>query len=137
MFTQARVELVMSKKDTSVKESAPHTYDALYRPERTFPCWVGKTVPGTKEPLHRLVDKEKQRQNRKHSIKECQKVWGDYSGTDLQCDEYPFAPTKEGSTKGDDRFSVHLIDGEDNETGGRRLDRMYTLNRVVDGAPSA
>ncbi|WP_455771602.1 NucA/NucB deoxyribonuclease domain-containing protein [Streptomyces hygroscopicus] len=25
--------------------------------------------------------------------------WGNYSGTDLQCDEYPFASTKEGSNK--------------------------------------
>ncbi|MFJ3719889.1 NucA/NucB deoxyribonuclease domain-containing protein [Streptomyces sp. NPDC090057] len=54
-------------------------------------------------------------------------------GTDLQCDEYPFASTKEGSTKGDNRFSVRLIDGDDNETGGRRLDQMYTLNRILDG----
>ncbi|NJP52472.1 hypothetical protein HCJ93_21030, partial [Streptomyces sp. SBST2-5] len=49
------------------------------------------------------------------------------------CDEYPFASTQEGSTKGDNRFSVRLIDGDDNETGGRRLDQMYTLNRMLDG----
>ncbi|MFJ8081827.1 NucA/NucB deoxyribonuclease domain-containing protein [Streptomyces sp. NPDC096205] len=133
VFTRARVELVMSQKDPSVNESALHIYDALKRPERTFPSWPGKTVPGAKEPLHRLVDKEKQKKNRARSIKECEKVWGDYTGTDLQCDEYPFASTKEGSTKGDNRFSVRLIDGDDNETGGRRLDQMYTLNRILDG----
>ncbi|MFE2884501.1 NucA/NucB deoxyribonuclease domain-containing protein [Streptomyces sp. NPDC059272] len=60
-------------------------------------------------------------------------MWGDYTGTDLQCDEYPFASTKEGSTKGDNRFSVRLIDGTDNGNGGRRLDEMYTLNRIIDG----
>ncbi|MGR3868089.1 NucA/NucB deoxyribonuclease domain-containing protein [Streptomyces graminifolii] len=60
-------------------------------------------------------------------------MWGDYTGTDLQCDEYPFAFTKEGSTKGDNRFSVRLIDGTDNGKGGRRLDEMYTLNRIIDG----
>ncbi|MDG5801569.1 NucA/NucB deoxyribonuclease domain-containing protein [Streptomyces ossamyceticus] len=133
VFTKARVELVMSQKDPAVNESALHIYDALNRPERTFPSWVGKSVPGGKEPLHRLVDKEKQKKNRKRSIAECGKVWGDYSGTDLQCDEYPFASTKEGSTKGDNRFSVRLIDGDDNETGGRKLDEMYTLNRILDG----
>ncbi|MFQ3556131.1 NucA/NucB deoxyribonuclease domain-containing protein [Streptomyces gramineus] len=133
VFTKARVELVMSQKDPAVNESAQHIYDALNHPERTFPSWPGKTVPGTKEPLHRLVDKEKQQKNRARSIKECEKVWGDYKGTDLQCDEYPFASTKEGSTKGDNRFSVRLIDGDDNETGGRRLDQMYTLNRILDG----
>ncbi|MYU24325.1 NucA/NucB deoxyribonuclease domain-containing protein [Streptomyces sp. SID8352] len=133
VFTRARVELVMSQKDPGVNESALHIHDALNRPERTFPSWPGKSVPGTKEPLHRLVNKEKQKENRKRSIKECEKVWGDYSGTKLQCDEYPFASTQEGSTKGDNRFSVRLIDGADNETGGRRLDQMYTLNRMLSG----
>lgn len=28
---------------------------------------------------------------------------------------------------------VRLIDGDGNETGGRRLDQMYTLNRILDG----
>ncbi|MEU6811264.1 hypothetical protein ABZ920_20180 [Streptomyces sp. NPDC046831] len=41
--------------------------------------------------------------------------------------------TKDGSTKGDNRFSVRLTDGDDHETGGRGLDQMYTLNRVLDG----
>ncbi|MDN3061239.1 NucA/NucB deoxyribonuclease domain-containing protein [Streptomyces sp. SRF1] len=71
--------------------------------------------------MHRLVDAKKQQDDRDHSIAECNDVWGDYSGTDLQCDEYPFASTKEGSNKGDDRYSVRLIEGTDNESGGRRL----------------
>ncbi|MFI1537647.1 NucA/NucB deoxyribonuclease domain-containing protein [Streptomyces anandii] len=133
VFTGARVELVMSRKDAAVKESALHIYDALERPERTFPSFAGKTVPGEKEPLHRMIDKDKQAANRAKSISECKKVWGDYSGTGLECDEYPFASTKEGSTKGDNRFSVRLITGTDNRAGGNRLDAMYTLNRVLDG----
>jgi hypothetical protein len=44
VFTPARVELVMSKKDPAVNESVLHIYDALYRPERTFPSWVGGRV---------------------------------------------------------------------------------------------
>ncbi|MFI9568842.1 hypothetical protein [Streptomyces rishiriensis] len=50
VFTGARVELVMSQADPAVNESALHIYDALNRPERTFPSWPGKSVPGTKEP---------------------------------------------------------------------------------------
>ncbi|GHK05869.1 hypothetical protein SY2F82_76660 [Streptomyces sp. Y2F8-2] len=50
-------------------------------------------------------------------------------------DEYPFASTKEGSTKGDNRFSVRLIDGKDNRKGGERLNHVYTLNRILDGDP--
>ncbi|MGW7258536.1 NucA/NucB deoxyribonuclease domain-containing protein [Streptomyces sp. NPDC054834] len=133
VFTSARVELVMSQKDPAVNESALHIYDALNRPERTFPSWPGKTVPGAKEPLHR--DSTKIDANRKKSISECKKVWGDYSGSRLECDEYPFASTKEGSTKGDNRFSVRLIDGPDNRKGGERLNEMYTLNRMLDGDP--
>ncbi|MFD8489460.1 hypothetical protein [Streptomyces sp. NPDC059712] len=46
-----------------------------------------------------------------------------------------FASTKEGSNKGDDRYSVRLIEGTDNEEGRRRLNKMYTLNRMLDGDP--
>ncbi|MFF4606107.1 NucA/NucB deoxyribonuclease domain-containing protein [Streptomyces sp. NPDC001339] len=135
VFTEGRAELTLSLKDPAVKESAQHILDAQKHPERTFPSWAGKSVPGATEPLHRLVDTEKQKANREKSIKECNKVWGDYSGTPLQCDEYPFASTREGSTKGDDRYSVRLIDGKDNETGGNRLNLMYTANRILDGDP--
>lgn len=135
VFTKARVELVMSQKDPTVNESATHIYDALNRPERTFPSWPGKSVPGVKEPLRRVVDPKKIDENRQKSIQECKKVWGDYSGSGLECDEYPFASTKEGSTKGDNRFSVRLIDGPDNRKGGERLNEIYTLNRMLDGDP--
>ncbi|MCQ6551960.1 hypothetical protein NPS70_01895 [Streptomyces sp. C10-9-1] len=59
VFTDARVELLMSQKAPAVNESALHIYDATKRPERTFPSFVGKSVPGEKEPLHRLVDTDK------------------------------------------------------------------------------
>ncbi|MGI5484726.1 NucA/NucB deoxyribonuclease domain-containing protein [Streptomyces lavendofoliae] len=68
-------------------------------------------------------------------MKECKKVWGDYSTTRIQCDEYPFASTYEGSLKGDNRFSVRLIEGTDNEAGGRMLNSVYISNRILDGDP--
>ncbi|MFE2462975.1 NucA/NucB deoxyribonuclease domain-containing protein [Streptomyces sp. NPDC059402] len=135
VFTEARVELSMSQSDPDVDESALHIYDAQSRPELTFPSWPNKTVPGATEPLHRLIDADEQQKNRDKSIKTCKNVWGDYSGTSLQCDEYPFVSTKEGSNKGDDRYSVRLIEGTDNEEGGRRLNTMYTLTRMLDGDP--
>ncbi|MFE7133410.1 NucA/NucB deoxyribonuclease domain-containing protein [Streptomyces sp. NPDC057638] len=135
VFPDARVELVMSRKDPAVNESALHIYDALERPERTFPSFLGKLIPGEKDPLHRLIDPKKQDSNRDKSIKMCKEIWGDYSGTRLQCDEYPFASTHEGSAKGDNKYSVRLIDKTDNEEGGRMLNSMYTLNRVLDGDP--
>ncbi|MFB0629410.1 NucA/NucB deoxyribonuclease domain-containing protein [Streptomyces sp. AB3(2024)] len=133
VFTEARVELVMSLKDPAVDQSARHILDAQQLPERTFPSWAGKTVPGATEPLHRLIDKEEQKKNRANAIATCNDVWGDYSGTKLQCDEYPFASTKEGAAAPGKRFSARLIEGTDNETGGRRLNDMFTLNRVLDG----
>ncbi|MFF1632131.1 NucA/NucB deoxyribonuclease domain-containing protein, partial [Streptomyces sp. NPDC058272] len=135
VFTAAHVELVMSQKDPEAKDSALHIYDALNRPERTFPSWPGKTIPGAKEPLHRVIDPDKVDANRKKSIQECKKIWGDYTGSGLECDEYPFASTEEGSTKGDNRFSVRLIDGPDNRKGGEYINAVYTLNRVLNGDP--
>ncbi|MEV5089334.1 NucA/NucB deoxyribonuclease domain-containing protein [Streptomyces griseoincarnatus] len=132
VFTDARVELQFSLSDPEVGQSARHILDAQQFPERTFPSWPGKTVPGADEPLHRLINADQQQTNRSQAIKTCNDVWGDYSGTDLQCDEYPFASTKE---RGADnfRYSARLIDGPDNEEGGRRLNSMYTANRILDG----
>ncbi|MER6621311.1 NucA/NucB deoxyribonuclease domain-containing protein [Streptomyces sp. NPDC000931] len=62
----------------------------------------------------------------------CTDVRGDYSGTGLRCDEYPFASAEERGTDGL-RYSARLIDGPENEEGGRHLNSMYTANRIVDG----
>ncbi|MFD0381055.1 NucA/NucB deoxyribonuclease domain-containing protein [Streptomyces sp. NPDC127112] len=51
----------------------------------------------------------------------------------MQCDGYPFASMKEGANAPGNRFSARLIQGTDNETGGRRLNEMFTLNRTIDG----
>ncbi|WP_437114630.1 NucA/NucB deoxyribonuclease domain-containing protein [Streptomyces glaucescens] len=34
------------------------------------------------------------------SIKECEKGWGNYSGSGLECDEYPFASIHQGRHPG-------------------------------------
>lgn len=132
VFTGARVELQLSLSDPEVDQSARHILDAQQFPERTFPSWPGKTVPGAQEPLHRLTDTAQRDANRDQAIKTCKDVWGDYSGTGLECDEYPFASTKERG-EGNLRYSARLIDGTDNGKGGNRLNAMYTMNRVLDG----
>ncbi|WP_436994743.1 NucA/NucB deoxyribonuclease domain-containing protein [Streptomyces sp. enrichment culture] len=135
VFTEARVELVLSLSDDAIKESTRHIRDAQQYPERTFPSWPGKTVPGKGEPLHRLINREEQDANRDRAIDTCHDVWGNYEGTRPQCDEYPFSSTHEGANAGNDRYSARLIDGDDNEAGGRRLNSMYTANRILDGDP--
>ncbi|NDZ73534.1 hypothetical protein G3I36_21255 [Streptomyces sp. SID10362] len=47
----------------------------------------------------------------------------------------PLLNTKEGANTGDDRYSARLVDGEDNEAGGRRLNSVYIANRMLDGDP--
>ncbi|MEU3963239.1 NucA/NucB deoxyribonuclease domain-containing protein [Streptomyces buecherae] len=133
VFTQARVELVMNRKDPAVNESAQHIYEAQKNPELTFPSWPGKSIPGATEPLHRLVDEKKQEENRSKAIATCRDVWGNYSGSGLQCDEYPFASTKEGANAKGQRYSARLIDGSDNLEGGKRIKSVYEKNRMLDG----
>ncbi|MEV7180094.1 NucA/NucB deoxyribonuclease domain-containing protein [Kitasatospora sp. NPDC093679] len=139
MFVEARVELVMKPSDPLVARSARHIKDARSNPERTFPSFVGTTVPGEKEPLHRLIDRAKQDTNRTAAIKTCDDVWGNYAGSGLECDEYPFSSTYEGAAAGGasptGRYSSRLIDAADNGAGGNMILAVYTQNRVLDGDP--
>lgn len=132
VFTEARVELKMSLKDPEVDQSARHILDAQKLPERTFPSWPGKAVPGATEPLHRRVDRKEQNDNRDITIATCNDVWGDYKGGKLECDEYPFSSTYEGAAKGDSRYSARLIDGPDNRKGGERIQKLYEESRLLD-----
>ncbi|MET8626346.1 NucA/NucB deoxyribonuclease domain-containing protein [Kitasatospora sp. NPDC004669] len=141
VFTNARVELVMKLSDPAVRESARHIADAQNNPERTFPSFNGKTIPGAKEPLHRLVDREAQKKNRAAAIKTCEDIWGDYTKSGLECDEYPFASTYEGANSKDssgnavNRYSARLIDGDDNGKGGNMIGEVYSVNRLLDNDP--
>ncbi|MFE2586168.1 hypothetical protein [Streptomyces sp. NPDC059378] len=40
-----------------------------------------------------------------------------------------------GVREGDNRFSVRLIDGPDNRKGGKYVNAVYILNRVLNGDP--
>lgn len=46
------------------------------------------------------------------------------------CDEYPFASTREGASEG--RLSVKRIDARDNQRAGARLGNFFTSQRVID-----
>ncbi len=148
MFTDAELVFSLSRTDPAVNEQASHMFDAMNRPHLTFPSWVGKTVPGQwapapvdgkddpREPLHRLWDDTAVHNNREEAIKVCKDVWGaNYAkpGGKLNCDEYPFASTYEGSNNGNRRFSARVIEGDDNKTAGMILKRFYHKYRVFDG----
>ncbi|THA33492.1 NucA/NucB deoxyribonuclease domain-containing protein [Streptomyces sp. A1547] len=83
-------------------------------------------------PPHRLINRDKQDANRDVAIATCNDVWGNYEGSGLECDEYPFSSTYEGAAKNDNRYSARLIDGRDNRKGGERIQKVYEENRILD-----
>ncbi|WP_431684108.1 NucA/NucB deoxyribonuclease domain-containing protein [Kitasatospora sp. KL5] len=87
----------------------------------------------------RQVAQAKQDDNRTAAIKTCDVAWGDYAGSGLECDEYPFPSAHEGAAAGGDsptrRHSSRLIDAADNGAGGNMILAVYTQNRILDGDP--
>jgi hypothetical protein len=96
-----------------------------------------------------MIDDAKNTLSRTTSVGVCKDVWGpNYATGGKECDEYPFAATREGSFTGRDlngngqlgdpgdstlqRFSVRPILGTDNGTAGSRLNAFYTAQRVID-----
>jgi hypothetical protein len=130
---------------SEIMESARHIDDALHHPERTFPSYVGKSVPGGSfdQPLHRLIDASLNNKNRDTSGPVCRDVWGgDYDAARYNCDEYPFASTYEGAYTSTNegkniatwRGSARPIWYQDNQKSGNYLTtQFYTVHRVLDG----
>lgn len=89
-----------------------------------------KNLPGkhgTKRYLTRLTNKEKIKENR---LTACPSSLERPPGK--QCDEYPFASTWQGAKTGGGDFSRRMIDGTQNEDGGRALSRFYLYNRIIE-----
>jgi hypothetical protein len=126
--------------DATETQSAHHIDDAIHHPERTFPSFLGKSIPGgvdSGEALHRTLDKTTIENNRTAAKNICTDVWGSYDGTLLNCDEFPFASTQEGAASVTDvqqwRGSARLIRAADNQASGRRLNsQFYKPNRILD-----
>ncbi|MEU8055186.1 DNRLRE domain-containing protein [Microbispora bryophytorum] len=51
----------------------------------------------------------------------------------LNCDEYPFASTKEGAGLQDGNYSIRAVSKDDNKLHGDALNRFYSDYRVVPG----
>lgn len=132
-------------KVDDIAESARHIADALHHSERTFPSFLGKNIPGrsSDRPLHRLDDTSKIGSNRTHAGKVCKDVWGiEYEPEKFNCDEYPFASTREGAytstNEGKEAWhgSARPIEGGDNQLSGTWMNTdFYKVHRVLDGDP--
>jgi hypothetical protein len=82
---------------------------------------------GTKRYLTRLTDKVKIRANRTTA---CPKNLPRLPGQ--QCDEYPMASTWQGAEHGGGDYSRRMINGWQNEEGGKALGRFYLYNRIIE-----
>jgi hypothetical protein len=106
----------LSRTDSKVKESARHIADAQ------------KAItghPGASTPLHRITD---EKTIDKHRTAMCGRI---HAPQGKDCDEYPFAATKEGGNPR--RGSIRVISASDNRTAGARLGGFYKSQRVLNG----
>ncbi|WP_399932179.1 NucA/NucB deoxyribonuclease domain-containing protein [Streptomyces kanamyceticus] len=133
-------------------EQTKHVWRAQNTPDDTEPSSAHKKYmpgsPKSKDPLTRLYteDGKKNAANRRKSVSQCKKFYGaDYAtsaGYDRQCDEYPYASTKEGAVEGANKqspndgyrhFSVDPITKSHNKDAGDDLANFYRANRMLDG----
>lgn len=119
---------------------ANHIYDALYKPQTTYPSKAGKVIPGdiwngNWRPLHRnwtnydAAAAEVTRKNRNAKDAACRGL--SRPSDSYQCDEFPFASTKEGAGLGDGNFSVRYVPGAENSKAGSELADWYGSDRIL------
>ncbi|MFF8836056.1 NucA/NucB deoxyribonuclease domain-containing protein [Streptomyces sp. NPDC015130] len=116
---------------------ALHIHNALNNPEFTVPYVANKSVPGgTKDrPLTRLYpswDSAAKIQRQKNiSAKDnaCAPIKPP-TGTDQDCDEFPFGSTWEGPAAGPN-FSVRYLGTAPNRSAGATLGNWYTKDRIL------
>jgi hypothetical protein len=119
---------------------ANHIYDALYKPLTTYPVKAGKVIPGdvwngNPRPLHRnwtnydAAAAEVTRKNRNAKDAACRGL--SRPNDTYQCDEFPFASTKEGAGFGDGNFSVRYVPGAENSRAGTELADWYGSDRIL------
>ncbi|WP_435271897.1 NucA/NucB deoxyribonuclease domain-containing protein [Streptomyces parvulus] len=127
---------------------ASHIKTAFTQPQNTLPANPSKHVAGqsASDPLHRLqksinqTNLNRYNANRREAVKVCTAADPNYASKGLECDEYPFASTYEGSaqsiyepSKPKKNFSALAINGTENTAGGTQLATYYANNRIIDG----
>ncbi|RZS37036.1 deoxyribonuclease NucA/NucB [Herbihabitans rhizosphaerae] len=113
---------------------ADHIERAFEKPDTTLPFVEGKTVPGkfqSKTYLSRTRDSEIRRLNRAEAVKTCRAYDPDYPDDGNSCDEYPFATTYEGASRG--LYSAWPLDAIQNSSAGGKLGAFYKKDRILDG----
>ncbi|MGP4085571.1 NucA/NucB deoxyribonuclease domain-containing protein [Streptomyces sp. KR55] len=143
VFNRVTPSFNYDRADTAVKGVAEHVFDALYAPQLTYPQKSDKDIPGNIwngewQPIHRNVGGGKfstasddvERRNRSAKDAACA---GLHRPEGYECDEFPFASTKEGAGVGDGNFSVRMVPGSENGSAGSKLSHWYSGDRILDG----
>lgn len=139
-------------KKASIRFSAKHVWDAYNKADTTTPKSMSKRIPGDplRAPLHRelqgaipgLEDPDEApsgtiQANRANSIAQCRNAWPltNPGQEKVDCDEFPFASTKEGSLGAQGNYSVRYIPDSDNRGSGSMLGLFYERTRRLAGDP--
>ncbi|MEU8194597.1 DNRLRE domain-containing protein [Microbispora amethystogenes] len=122
-----------------------HYWKACFTPSDTYPHNPVKQLPGcpkilpdhVQRPTYLLHRGDQQTNNNSRAATRCNSLWPNYAAAGLECDEYPFASSKERSAEIDQlrSFSVCTIPGTENGAAGAPLNRMYSRDRLLVGDP--
>ncbi|PKW00380.1 Deoxyribonuclease NucA/NucB [Streptomyces sp. 1222.5] len=140
IFDRVTPSFFYDRAQNDTEGVAKHIYDALNKPQTTYPTKAGKVIPGdiwngNWRPLHRNWTRydadaaETTRKNRNAKDAACRGL--SRPDDSHQCDEFPFASTKEGAGLGDNNFSVRYVPGKENEQAGRELGNWYGSDRIL------
>ncbi|MFJ3879134.1 NucA/NucB deoxyribonuclease domain-containing protein [Streptomyces sp. NPDC090077] len=144
IFDRITPFLTYDCKDRDVQAVAGHIAAAFKSPNATFPRPApgrGKFIPGDYFGIGTKVTRnypgfngasaQIQRDNRSSKDKACATLTK--PAPSYQCDEFPFASTKEGAGKGDGNFSLRYVPQPDNSKAGAALSKWYGQDRILDG----
>ncbi|MBB5077508.1 DNRLRE domain-containing protein [Nonomuraea endophytica] len=131
--------------DKGYNEAFNHYWNACKRPgTETYPTKSDKKIAGCGHPeippaenvLHREYQNIRDT-NQGNTNRTCNRMWPGYSGNDKECDEYPFASTRERTnarTEGTGMLSLCPVDKRDNGAAGRLMEtHYYSKDRILVG----
>jgi hypothetical protein len=151
IFDDVIPHMQYSVQNPKVEDVARHIQCAQNPPCLTWPLKDGKSIPGRfidgnrdAPGLHRIMESQPEYgKNSYQKTQACNRGFP-YGSLGLpasmydptpplkqQCDEYPFASTKEGAGVGDWNFSVMGVNGRQNGCAGAALKRYYKDDRIL------
>ncbi|WP_159396465.1 ricin-type beta-trefoil lectin domain protein [Streptomyces sp. Sge12] len=141
IFSWVTPNLTYDYNNKELSRVAEHVYYALENPDGTEP-WIStpKKIPGeiwSNTVLHRnypafnAQSDQIQKNNRAAKDAACASI--PKVDATHECDEFPFASTKEGAGLGDRNFSVRYVPQSHNSKAGGALGKWYGQDRILDG----